>query len=272
MHNKICLNSNTYHGFPLSEALKGAQEAGIRYLEIAAVEGHTEHVNSRMSDAEVRAVLSELRRHDIQVLSVGGHSNLMTSAGRSQFSDNIRLAARLGAAYVVTGTGETHGDHEVIDDEAEFVESLKGLVAEAAQLGISIALETHGNNYGTGGQINRLVEKLGAENFGINYDTGNVIFYADTEPYEDLERSAHNVTGIHLKDKAGAPSEWNFPAIGDGNVDFARVFDILTRTRCAAPLSIEIEFTPDGPSSVEEVHRALVRSVATIHHLQLARP
>lgn len=268
MDNKICLNSNTYHGFGFAEAVQGAKAAGIHFIEIAAVRGYTEHARWEMTDDEVNAMLATLRDNDIEVLGMCGHTNIMTEDGRENIRKNFGLAARLGASYVVTGTGETHGDENVIEDDAELVEILQGLSADAAKHGITLAVETHGASYATGSQIKTLIGKVGAPNFGLNYDTANVIMYGDTQPYDDLRDSADVIVGIHLKDKAGETAEWNFPAIGDGDTDFSRIFSILEETQCVAPLSIEIEFTSAGPSSVDEVHDALVRSIRVVRKLQ----
>lgn len=267
MKNVICLNSNTYHGYSLEEAVAGARRAGVGFMEIAAVVGYTEHARADMTDEEIAGVLTLLQSNDIELVALGGHSNIMTPEGRTQFVGNLDLAVRLGVDYVVTGTGDTHDDEDVIEDEGELIGIVRELADEAASRGLRIAIETHGNNYGTGASLRDLVEKAGAANVGINYDTANVIFYGGIQPYDDLEASADRVIGIHLKDKAGKPDEWDFPAIGDGYLEFDRIFDTLQRGECTAPLSIEIEFTAAGPSSVDEVHEALGRSVGTVRSL-----
>jgi sugar phosphate isomerase/epimerase len=266
MKNKICLNSNTYHGFTLEEAIHGARNAGVKFIELAAVRGYTEHAKHEFTDAEVADVLQLLEDNDITLLGMCGHTNIMTEDGREHFKKNLGLAARLGAEYMVTGTGETHNDDSVVD-ESELVEVLRELSSTAADLGLRLAIETHGANYGTGESIVALIEKVGASNLHLNYDTGNVIIYGGVEPYEDLEGSADSIVGIHLKDKTGQPTEWNFPAIGRGDIDFPRVFSILKEKDCTSPLSIEVEFTPAGPKDVNEVHESLAYSVNTVRNL-----
>lgn len=257
MENPICLNSNTYHGYGLTDAVRGAREAGIHFIEIAAVRGYTEHARWEMTDAEVAEVLSLLADNDIEPLGMCGHTNIMAENGREDFRKNLDLAVRLGVKYVVTGTGETHDDEDVIEDDTELVEIVRGLAAYAAERGLKLAVETHGNNYGTGVQIKELAAKVGADNFGVNYDTANVIFYGGIQPINDLRLSADKIIGIHLKDKAGKPNDWDFPAVGTGDIDFEHVFAILAETGCVAPLSIEVEFTEAGPASVDEVHAAV---------------
>lgn len=58
----------------------------------------------------------------------------------------------------------------------------------------------------------------------------------------------------------GAYNEWNFPAIGEGEIDMPMVFEILKEHNNMCPLSIEIEFTPQGPKNLEEVNQAVKTS------------
>jgi len=267
MNNAICLNSNTYHGFTLEEAVEGAHKAGIHLIELAGVIGWTEHVKNDFSEAEIAKVLDLLKANEIHAIGMCGHTNIMTEDGRVAFKKNLQLASRLGVKYVTLSTGETHGDVSVIEDDTELVAILKDLGAIANDLGLMLAIETHGNNYGTGERIVELLKKVGADNVHLNYDTGNVVFYGAIEPYDDLNSSTDSIVGIHLKEKAGAQNEWNFPAIGRGDLDFSRIFSILKKNGCTAPLSIEIEFTPAGPKNVDEVHESLAYSVDTIRRL-----
>lgn len=263
---QLCLNSNTYHGFSLADAVEGAARAGLTSIELAAVSGYTEHVLPSMDEETLSAVEESLAARGIRAVALGGHCALTTSEGRAAFRANLGLAARLGVNYVVTGTGETHGDETHIDDEREFILDLRELANDAQQLGLRIAIETHGANYATGAAVDALVAEVGSPALGIAYDTGNTIFYAGVEPYNDLAQSLPRVVGLHLKDKIGGIGEWNFPAIGDGDLDLHRLRAILDGAPAAAtlPLSIEIEFTPDGPADVNEVHEAVRRSVEAL--------
>jgi sugar phosphate isomerase/epimerase len=264
MKNLVCLNSNTYHGFSLEEAVEGAHRAGIKNIELSAVRGWTEHVSPEMTDSDVAAVRRFLSDRGVRPLALGGHSNLTTEQGRDRFRRNLALGHRFGVEYVVTGTGETHGDESEIEDEGQLVEDLRVLGRAARYLELDVAIETHGANFNTGQRVRALVDKVALPNVAVAYDTGNVIFYADTQPYDDLKSSAGSVRGFHLKDKRGAPTDWDFPALGQGDLDLARFASIVESTGCTAPLSIEIEFTPDFPTDVEVVHAAVASSVRAL--------
>ena len=48
----IAINSNTYHGFTLDQALEGIKAAGFHSIELTATKGWTEHVFPNMSFEE----------------------------------------------------------------------------------------------------------------------------------------------------------------------------------------------------------------------------
>lgn len=267
----IGLNTNTYHGFTLEDALEGAARAGIKALELAAVRGYTEHVDPDCSAADAVAIRSELEDRGFQVAAVSNHSNLTSPEGRASLRAFIPTARALGARYVVTGTGDTHDDATSIDDEDAFHSELASLAESADEHGLHLAIETHGGNFGTGAKLGRLLAEVDAPALRICYDTGNTIYYEGVEPYEDLHLALPHVVGLHLKDKTGAATEWNFPAVGAGDTDFSRVVSVLRKIggNDLVPLNVEIEFTPAGPANVEEVHEALVESVRYLRTLGL---
>ena len=47
---------------------------------------------------------------------------------------------------------------------------------------------------------------------------------------------------MHLKDKRGGKGDWDFPAPGDGTIDFAGILGLLEAGGYDGPLSVEIEF------------------------------
>lgn len=267
MKNCFAVSTNTYHGFALDEALTGIAQAGFKYVELTGVAGWTEHVNWQMSAAEISALKAKLAQHGLTALALSGHCNIIAPDGLEAFLKNIDLAARLGCQVIVTGTGETHGDKSLVENEANLIETLRKIAQHAEKAGIGVALETHGNNYNTGQAMAQLVNKVGSDFIGINYDTANVIFYGNVRPEEDLINGLARLKFVHLKDKAGANQEWNFPAIGKGTLNFSKIFALLQEHQYAGPISVEIEFTPDGPGSLQAVHQAVQDSFAHIRKI-----
>jgi sugar phosphate isomerase/epimerase len=263
MFDQIAINSNTYSGFTLEEAVKGAHAAGFTRIELAAVE-HTPHVLTTMSAAELDRIKALLERYGMKVVGIGAHSNVMTEDGIANLLESIELANFFGCDHIITGTGEAHGDKSVISDEQILVNNLKPVLEKCQKSGKTLSIETHGNNYATGEAMKQLNAHFDHQ-IKINYDTGNVIFYGNTSPYKDLEASIDEVAFIHLKDKRGENKEWNFPAIGKGDIDFQRIFHTLEKANFTGPISVEIEFTPEGPADLSEVNLAVK---ASFHYLE----
>ncbi|WZL73948.1 sugar phosphate isomerase/epimerase [Clostridiaceae bacterium 35-E11] len=266
MKNIFAVSSNTYHGFTLNEALAGIAQAGFKYVELNAVRGYTEHVRWEMDDEAIREVKKALSKYELEAIALSAHSNLMRKDGVENFIKSIKLAKRLGCQYIVTATGEAHGDKDEIEDEQKIIDTLKKIVHKCEENQITLVLETHGNNYATGKHMGDLVKKVDSEYIGINYDTGNVIFYGNVKPEKDLEDSIEKVKFMHLKDKTGENQEWNFPAIGQGEINFTKIFQILKGKNYQGPISVEIEFTPEGPGSLEYVNKAVKDSYSYLQN------
>lgn len=266
MLQQLAINSNTYHGFTLEEAVKGASEAGFTQIELAAVEGHTEHVLPSMSSEELTNIKALLEEYEMDCIGIGAHSNMMTEEGVANLSKSIDLAVEFDCTYIATATGDAHNDTDVIEDEAVLTRNLAPIIEKCKRLNKVLVIETHGNNYATGKSLKKLTQTL-SDCLKINYDTGNVILYGNTLPYQDLEASVDEVAFVHLKDKRGAYNEWNFPAIGDGELDFRKITGTLAKADFQGPISVEIEFTPAGPANLEEVNQSVKKSFTYLSNL-----
>lgn len=266
MLHQLAINSNTYHGFSLEDCVRGASEAGFTQIELAAVKDHTPHVLPDMSAMAVQDIKNLLWEYNMSCIGIGAHSNVMKNEGIENLLQSVDLAVELNCQYLITATGDAHNDTDVIEDEKILIKNLLPVIEKCEQHQKMLVIETHGNNYATGTSLKKLVQSL-SRRVRINYDTANVIFYGNVFPYEDLEASIDAVEFIHLKDKLGANHEWNFPAIGEGHIDFNRVFSTLQKNDYKGPISVEIEFTPAGPSGLEEVNDSVKKSYSYLSRI-----
>jgi len=87
-----------------------------------------------------------------------------------------------------------------------------------------------------------LIEAIDHSSVGINYDTGNAIFYNDdVDPVADLQTIVDRVTHVHLKDTSGGRGEWAFGPLGSGRVNLPEVVRILRSANFRGPFSLEVE-------------------------------
>ena len=254
--------TNSYHSYSLEEALAGIAAAGFKSVELTSVPGWTEHIRRDAGAEEIAHVKDLLKQHGLTAVSLAGHSDLVSEAGIAEFRKALTIAQKLGISYVTTSTGghDASSGGSLEDQRNHFLSHIRPAADEAAAMGITICLETHGGLLASGVIAKKLIEDIGKDNIGINYDPGNVIFYGGVRPEEDIQTSADAVKHVHCKDQIGGPGVWNFPEVGTGEVDFATIFAALDKVGFDGPVSIEIEFTGEPWPPLEDVNKAVAGS------------
>lgn len=254
--------TNTYHTYSLEEALAGIAAAGFKSVELTSVPGWTEHVRRDAGAEEIAHVKDLLKAYGLTAVSLAGHSDLVSEAGIAEFRKALNIAQKLGISYVTTSTGghDASSGGSLEDQRNHFLTHIRPAADEAAAMGITICLETHGGLLASGVIAKKLIEDIGKENIGINYDPGNVIFYGGVRPEEDIQTSADAVKHMHCKDQIGGPGVWNFPQVGTGEVDFATIFAALDKVGFDGPVSIEIEFQGEPWPPLDDVNKAVAAS------------
>jgi len=266
MDNLFSVSTNTYHRFSLDDALDGIAAAGFKNVELTAVKGWTEHVSAGMSDIELADIKKKCEVHGLTPISLSGHCDLVDEARLLDFMANIELASRLGCKYIVTSIGEAHFGRNKESSEALLISHISRAVERCKKFGITMVLETHGE-FGTGKSLADITRQINSPYLGINYDTANVVFYGKTLPDEDIQTCIDQVKYVHLKEKAGAVDEWNFPALGKGFLKLDSVLEHLIKTKNRSPISVEIEFTQAGPKDLAEVNKAVKDSFEFLNQL-----
>jgi L-ribulose-5-phosphate 3-epimerase len=254
--------TNTYHTYSLEDALASIAAAGFKSVELTSVPGWTEHVRRDAGAEELAHIKDLLRQHGLTAVSLAGHSDLVSEAGTAEFRKALNIAQKLGIGYVTTSTGghDASSGGSLEDQRNHFLSHIRPLADEAAAMGITICLETHGGLLASGVIAKQLIADIGKPNIGINYDPGNVIFYGGVRPEEDIKSSADAVKHMHCKDQIGGPGVWNFPTVGTGEVDFAAIFAELDKVGFNGPVSVEIEFQGEPWPALADVNKAMADS------------
>ena len=264
MANPLAGHTNTYHTYGHDEALAGIAAAGYRYVELTAVPGWTEHVDLATPPGEVRR---KLDGYSLTAVSLSGHSDLTTPDGLEHGIRAVRWAADYGLPIMNTAVG---GHQSADENESAFLDNVGALADAAGDAGVAVALEIHGDIMATSDVTIPLMEKIGRESVKVNYDTANVEFYGGVKAVDDLPKITPWLAHVHLKDTTGGKGNWDFPAIGDGVIDFARVLEILRDAGYTGPYSVELEFQGEPWHSLEDVNTAMRRSYEHLSSLGLA--
>jgi L-ribulose-5-phosphate 3-epimerase len=257
LKNRLGGHTNSYHTYSLEAALEGIAAAGYRYVELTAVRGWTEHVPLDADAKALGSVQRMLNTLGLVSLSLSGHSDLTSKDGLELGLLAVDLCERMGIGIMNTAIGGHYSEQE---DEAAFMGNIHRLADYAAARDIRLGIEIHGEITKSGAAAIAVLDRIGRDNVLINYDTGNVEFYGGVTAVNDLPAALPRLLHCHLKDKRGDGRVWDFPAIGEGHVDFKTVLGIIERGGFTGPMSVEIEFTGDPWPPLAEVNRAMKAS------------
>jgi L-ribulose-5-phosphate 3-epimerase len=267
MDNILAVSTNTYHTHSFDEALAGIAKAGFKYVEIASVEGWTDHVPVDASDAQLAEAKAQLARWGLKVSAISGHSDLTTEHGLVMGKKAVNLCEKMSVPILNTAIGGHYSENENKD---AFMAHIHELADYADKRGIVVSLEVHGDIMASGALSIKIIKEINCSNVKINYDTGNCKFYGGEDAVDDIGPTIPYLAHVHLKDKIGGPRVWNFPGVGEGEVDFGRVLKILDEGGYRGPFGVEVEFSGDPFPPVAEVDRAVKVSYDTLKKLGLS--
>jgi len=103
----------------------------------------------------------------------------------------------------------------------------------------------------------RAIREVGLDNQGINLDVANLILYGKANPVDALDVIGPLVRGLHAKDGLYPTDPHKLGEevpIGQGKVDFPRLFARLKELNYRGPVTIEREI--EGPQQAEDVRKA----------------
>jgi sugar phosphate isomerase/epimerase len=242
--------------YTLEEALRGLAEAGFEHVEIGAVKGFLEHLDPDEPDVEgCRRLLAE---HGLTCVSMSGHAPLHQEIGKRRLTNVLRAGQELGIQVLNTFTGDAESPEEI----AAFMANVREIADEAQAAGIRLCIETDSNLLPTAEVGVGLLDEIGHPWIRINYDPGNVVYYAGAKPEEDLRHALPRLGHVHIKDKRGGKGVLDFPALGEGDLDIAGMLRELKAAGFSGPVSMEIEFTNYEWPSWEECLAAARRGKA----------
>ena len=261
MKNKVGVITSTYANFDTEEALEGISKTGVKYVELITVPGFLEHISLKPEDAD--DTLDICKKYGVELYAIAGHGRMLKENSVKSFKEVIDAASLLGVDYVDTDTGEIKDDN----DKNIFYKDIKVLGEYAAGKGVTIGIETHGNWCNNGKIASEVIKKINNPNVKITYDPANSIFYGDTRPEGDIKYAIHFLGHLHVKDKRGGKGVWDFPVLGEGELDFDKIFSLLKNFE--GPMTLEIEL--DGKKNpINEVNDAVRRSYEFIKSYGLA--
>jgi sugar phosphate isomerase/epimerase len=179
-------------------------------------------LKQRLAASGLKPQMGALRsRHDIPL------ADSITEVRRQ-----IDNAKTLGLAFVLSFGVDKPGEYD------HFYKVMGDAAAYAEERQIKLVMKPHGGGSGASAEIAAALQAIRHANFKIWYDAGNIIYYTNKDPVEELKPIAQHVTGFCAKD-CGAPQGDVMIQFGTGRVDFVRVFQTLKAAGFDGPIMVE---------------------------------
>ncbi len=234
-----------------ARALEHLAELGVR-----AVELHTP------TPAELQPLIARLDAHRMHVETVQVAVELERTDITEQLAPQLESAVRLGARQLLIVPRAGLAPNPAIDANLREVANL------SAAVGIVALLEMHPRVAGNSDEAHETLSRVAHPNLKINFDTANVGYYnRQREPVRELERIGRWIGGVHLKDGSGRVGHRWFPALGQGTIDFAAIFNALGTAGFCGTCAIEIGAARNGNASQAAVEAAVAASVEHLRRI-----
>ncbi|MBO5069959.1 MAG: sugar phosphate isomerase/epimerase [Roseburia sp.] len=272
----IAVGTNIAMGYPLADSLAMLANMGVKHVELSSIAGMCEHVDPNLINEEYAAWVSQLlQENHLSCNAVAGHVDLTEEDQLRDFLKKIEFTGRIGAKYINTNSGPLLR----LDT---FHQNMRKVIAQAEKWNVTVCLESHGDIIGSAQDSVSYIEEFHHPLVRMNYDTGNTYFYEKgmIDIAEDLAYSRDVISYMHIKDLRIEGEKVTYTAIGNGNLDFRKIFRQLHNMGKCIPASLEIPVFVSGtlqgigpqnpPISKEEIERTIRQSFAFVEETILS--
>jgi sugar phosphate isomerase/epimerase len=236
MDRIVSVSTMAYDGYSLETALDELAGLGARYVEPASVDKVFQHlVEADFCDARAAWLRDQFAARGLACVSLSAHMDLSQPNSVGRFRRRLEFAKAIGAQVVNSIAGPLSGAEG-------FRRNIPEIGARAAALGLTVALENHGDLVDREGQILQIIREVGIPAVRVNYDTGNAWYYAKggLDPVTELEQVASVVAHVHLKTPRIENGLMRWVALGEGQLDLTAVARILREKLPDVPVSYEL--------------------------------
>ncbi|UCB45305.1 MAG: sugar phosphate isomerase/epimerase [Spirochaetota bacterium] len=269
MKNRIGAFINAYVHHSIEDALKGISNAGFRNVELLSTPGLAKDLlpdPEQITQRDIDNYLTMCRKYELSINGIyyykGGRKLFDYEAAVDRLKKMVDMAVKFGSPYVITDTDEV----DSTDREKYFYRYIRETCDYAQSNAVIVCLDIHGDWCRSGKRAVEILRKVGHPQLGINYCTGNVIYYEGVRPEEDIEHALPYMRRIHIKDSSGIYRNYDFPALGEGTVNFRKIFNCLKGFQ--GPMNAELDFA-SSEKPLEEINEALKRSFVFLKGLDL---
>ncbi len=261
----------------MARQFQAIAEMGIKYADITdnhnggmlgAEYGFAASVSLDAHPAKIREMVDAA---GIELTAFCAHANLFDPAapdvyGTTEVIKAVRLANLLGIKHVITTDSEPKTEFGKGLSHAEQIfsirEKLHAPIRWAAELGVELLLETHGEITDSVDAMGEVLDALGNEDtVGICLDTGNS-WLGGAEPLDYVKTFGSRIKHVHWKDmpEEMVPQRGKLTGcgmavipLGDGVIDLPAIIDALKAAGFDGATTLEVAGPDNVKKSVERL-------------------
>ncbi|WP_135806481.1 sugar phosphate isomerase/epimerase family protein [Halorussus marinus] len=277
----LAFSTNAYTNHSLSEAVDRIADHGYAGVELLGDAPHAYF--PEFGDEDRRALTAALDATDLAVSNVNANTamgyyddappsaffepSLITAdddrrSWRVEYTKRaIDLADAVGSPAVCVATGRPLPGNPPERAREHLEASLDEILDYAEPRGVEVGIEFEPELLiECTDEVLELIETVDRDALGVNLDLGHAAVYGE-DLAETIERTAGRVTGVHLEDIVGGRRGKHYHRIpGEGDLDFASIFDALDDAGYDGFVTMELYTYPDEPDraareSMEQLNR-----------------
>jgi len=248
---QIGFHSSCFSKFSVDRTARILGDLGYGAIELnlETCPAFTAHVTPQLSQPQRRELLRCVAEVPLAISSLNAHRPLI---GASETAREEGLAFVLGSIDLAAdlGAGIVHLISGVLPDgvcEADGWDRLTRTVTQAVKYGrtrgIKVAFEAAvfpGFLVWNLRTLEHLFERVGEPDLYVNFDPSHFLIAGD-DVVATFRQLRARIVHMHAKDACGQRGAFQFPALGDGNVNWRALAKAMTETGYEGCLSVEYE-------------------------------
>ena len=229
----------------MSAFFRQAADAGYEVVELCM--RTSGELTPQTDAAQLARIVAEADAAGVKLVSMT-HShctgNLLDSGAAQQTSIaetelGLRAAAAMGIGCTLHTLGSLKPDLYYDDAYRNAIDSLKQIAVTAEELGVTLAVEFIWNGFLFSPlEMRSLLDAVGSTRVGFYFDPGNMAVFQ--YPHHWVRILGPHVKMVHLKDWRGGALNGSWPALLDGEVDYAAMNAELRAIGYDGPMISEV--------------------------------
>ena len=238
-HPAIAVSTVAYDGYGLARACESLARLGATHVEPAFLGAFDRNgIAPDFSQAGAAATASMIAGSGLACQAMTMTFDLGALRAAPAMLKRMEFARRAGAQVVNVLAPPRRR-------ERAFLANMEEIVRQAGSLGVRLGLENPGDGIAsvmdTAADASSLVERFGSGSLGANYDLGNRATHApEQDAVQDAVEALPHCINLHLKDLRRTPQGWFFAAIGQGEIDCARLLEAIRTSASPPQVTIEL--------------------------------